>query len=235
MTITVTFALGTKESYFLNSPTHWAWHNLPADVEALFTFSPPIKDVIEFALGSHGTYFLSYYDSAGHAQCKHYNLPNPLVTFLYGGQPSITRDLASLSIALGPWDSYYAWDRTGASWANLPASLEKAVLNRLERQDEARGETSWKADGYEAPCFVSLGADGAYFMRTVCGGGSWDLKVPAGAGKGGLGVVGGDGMEGLRGTNRFLEEARDFSGVAVSFFASSRIEFCSFTSRLGLV
>jgi hypothetical protein len=214
MTITVTFALGTKESYFFNSPTHWAWHNLPADVEALFTSTPPIKDVIEFALGANGTYFLSYYDAAGQAQCRHYNLPNPLVEFLYAGHPAVVRDLATLSVALGPWDSYYAWDRACASWSNLPASLEKAVLNRLERQDATT--TTWKADGYEAPCFVSLGADGSYFMRTVCGGGSWDLKVPLGAGKGGLGVVGGDGMEGLRGTNKFLEESRDFSSVAVS-------------------
>lgn len=49
-------------------------------------------------------------------------------------------------------------------------------------------------------------------MRTVSGGGCWDLKCSAAPTN--PGAV--DGMAGLRGTNRFLEESRDFGGVAVS-------------------
>ena len=62
--------------------------------------------------------------------------------------------------------------------------------------------TTWKEDGREAPSFVTLGADGSYFMRTVKGGGSWDLKAK-------------EKEEGMKGTNKFLEDAADFSGVAV--------------------
>lgn len=52
---------------------------------------------------------------------------------------------------------------------------------------------------------MNLGADGSYFMRTVCGGGSWDLKSKA---------------EGMAGINKFLEGAKNFEGVAVSLWPS---------------
>ena len=133
----------------------------------------------------------------------HYNLPNPLVTYLYASHPQVIRDLQTLSITLGPYDSFYAHDKTSAQWANLPPLLEKAVLNRLESQDPWK--TVWKEGGQEAPSFVSLGADGTYFMRTVCGGGSWDLKITPKT-----------ESDGMKGTNSFLEEAKDFKGVAVS-------------------
>ncbi|ORY03557.1 hypothetical protein BCR34DRAFT_667373 [Clohesyomyces aquaticus] len=197
MTVFVTFTMGAKEAYFFNSPTHWAWHNLPPDVEALFTKSPPMKDVLELALGENGTYFISYRDHDGQIFCRHYNLPNPLSTYLYHSHPHVIRDLTTLSISLGPYESYYAHDKTSASWANLPSALDKAIQARLESQDAWK--TVWKNNGQDAPSFVSLGADGSYFMRTVAGGGSWDLKSKE---------------EGMMGTNKFLEESRDFTGVA---------------------
>jgi hypothetical protein len=185
-------------------------HNLPPDLEALFTSTPPIQDVLELSLGSNGTYFVSYRDSTSALLCKHYNLPNALTSWLYASHPAVIRDLATLSITLGPYDSYYAWDKTSASWSNLPPKLEKSILNRVESQDAWK--TVWKASGAEAPSFVSLGADEAYWMRTVSGGGCWDLKCSAApANPGAL-----DGMAGLRGTNKFLEESSDFGGVAVS-------------------
>jgi hypothetical protein len=185
-------------------------HNLPPDIESLFTSTPPIKDVLELALGPNSTYFISYRDASSTLLAKHYNLPNALTSWLYCSHPSIIRDLATLSITLGPYDSYYAWDKNSASWSNLPPKLEKSILNRLERQEE--GRTVWKAGGAEAPSFVSLGADEAYWMRTVSGGGCWDLKVSGAPAN--PGAV--DGMAGLRGTNRFLEESSDFGGIAVS-------------------
>ncbi|KAH6642474.1 hypothetical protein C7974DRAFT_430928 [Boeremia exigua] len=152
MTVSTTFVLGAKDTYFFNTPTHWAHHNLPGDINALFTKTPPIRDVIELALGVDGAYFVSYRDHDGGVLCKHYNLPNPLVEYLYASHPGVIRDLSTLSITLGPYESYYAWDRTSASWSNVPAGLEKSLLNRLESQDAWR--TTWKADGYEAPCFA---------------------------------------------------------------------------------
>lgn len=221
-----TFVMAAKEAYFFNSPTHWAWRNLPADVEALFIQQPPIKDVIEFALGENGAYFLSYRDAEGKVCCRHYNLPNSLTAYLYTSgsvsQPYVIRDLPTLSVSLGPYNSYYAHDRSSASWSNLPPSLEKALLSRLVTgldsiyMDRVEGTAVWKGNGIEAPSFVSLGAAGAYFMRTVRGGGAWDLKVgkqrPVGAAEGNLSAK--DAKEGLRGINGFLEGAVDFSGVA---------------------
>ncbi|KAF2006224.1 hypothetical protein P154DRAFT_615568 [Amniculicola lignicola CBS 123094] len=171
--------------------------NLPPDIEALFTKTPAIKDVLELALGDAGTYFISYRDHDGEIYARHYNLPNPLTTYLYASHPHIIRDLSTLSITLGPYESYYANDKTSASWANLPPVLDKAVQSRLESQDAWK--TVWKENGREAPSFISLGADGSYFMRTVGGGGSWDLKGKS---------------EGMGGTNKFLEESKDFTGIA---------------------
>lgn len=172
----------------------------------MFTKQPPVRDVIELALGPNSSYFISYRDHDGQILCKHYNLPNPLTEYLYASQPHVIRDLTTLSITLGPYDSYYAWDKITASWSNLPPSLEKGILARLEHQDV--WTTRWKAAGAEAPSFVSLGADGAYFMRTICGGGSWDLKC----GKQGDSR---EGWEGMRGTNSFLEQLSDFNSIAV--------------------
>lgn len=217
MPISTTFLLGPDNAYFFNTPTHWAYHGLPTDITVLFTnTTPPVQDVVELALGTSGAYFISYRSPVtGDLLCKHYNLPNPLVDWLYASQPRVVRDLATLSISLGPWDSFYAWDCTGASWSNVPPGLEKALEKRLLRQ-EAGGVTVWDAGGYEAPSFVSLGSDGAYFMRTVRGGGCWDFKLPRVEQRGGLGTVGGDGWEGIRGSHKFLEESSDFTGVAVS-------------------
>jgi hypothetical protein len=189
---------------------------MPPDIEALFTKTPAMKDVIELALGTNGTYFVSYRDHDDQVLCKHYNLPNALTSWLYGSHPSIIRDLSSLSIALGPYDSYYAWDKNCASWSNLPPKLEKSILNRVETQDAWR--TTWKAGGAEAPSFVSLGADEAYWMRTVSGGGCWDLKISTPPTNPGAT----DGMAGLRGTNKFLEDSSNFCNIAVSLFTSKR-------------
>lgn len=197
MPVFVSFVMGPKEGYLFNSPTHWAWHNLPPDVEALFTKQPPIKDVIEFALGEEGAYFVSYRDADGAVYCRHYNLPNPLTSYLYHSHPHVIRDLSTLSITLGPYASYYAHDKSSASWSNLPPTLEKAVLSRLESQDAWK--TIWKNGGREAPCFVNLGADGSFFMRTVSGGGSWELKGKS---------------EGMQGTEKWLEKVDNFLGVA---------------------
>lgn len=109
------------------------------------------------------------------------------------------RDLSTLSITIGPYESYYAHDKSSASWSNLPPALEKAILGRLDSQDARK--TTWKENGREAPSFVSLGDDGSYFMRTVGGGGSWDLKSKA---------------DGMVGTNKFLNDSTNFQGIAVS-------------------
>jgi hypothetical protein len=49
----------------------------------------------------------------------------------------------------------------------------------------------------------------------MSGGGCWDLKISAPPTNPGAT----DGMAGLRGTNKFLEDSSDFNGIAVSLSA----------------
>lgn len=176
----VNFVLGPKESYFFNCPRLWARHNLPPEIEMLFTKQPPIQDVFEMALGENWAYFVSYRDADGGVYCRLNNLPPLLTTFLSGPTPSsppqtalptISRDLPSLRLTLGPSNSFFAADESACQWSSLPPALEKALQSRLTETG------TWKLG--EQPAFVSLGAGGAYFMRTVGGGGAWELKGQA--------------------------------------------------------
>ncbi|KAF2502693.1 hypothetical protein BU16DRAFT_16975 [Lophium mytilinum] len=185
---TVTFAMGSKDAYFFNTPTHWAWKNLPPDVESLFKKQPAVKEVFELALGDQGAYFVSFRDADGLIYCRHFNLPNPLTSWLYNSQPQIIRDLTKLYITLGQYESYYAADGSSSSWANLPPTLEKALESRRTEH------SPWKPG--EEPTFVSLGAEGRYFMRTANGGGGWELKGKA------------------EGINKYLTDAPNFSDIA---------------------
>ena len=131
-----------------------------------------------------------------------------MISYLYSSTPNVTRSLPTLSLTLGPYDSYFVSDVASASWSNLPAALEKALLHRIETHDTNTGKVTWKEGGRERPCFVSLGADGAFFMRTVGGGGCFDL---------GLSKIKGNptGLEGLRGIGKFLEDSPNFSNIVV--------------------
>ncbi|OCK95118.1 uncharacterized protein K441DRAFT_557693 [Cenococcum geophilum 1.58] len=135
----VNFVLGPNESYFFNCPRLWARHNLPPEIEMLFTKQPPIQDVFEMALGENRAYFVSYRDADGGVYCP-----------------------------LGSSNSFFAADKSACQWSSLPLALEKALQSRLTETG------TWKLG--EQPAFVSLGAGGSYFMRTVGGGGAWELK-----------------------------------------------------------
>jgi hypothetical protein len=60
---------------------------------------------------------------------------------------------------------------------------------------------TWKLG--EQPAFVSLGAGGAYFMRTVGGGGAWELKGQA------------------EGINTYLTNAPNFADIKVTLSHST--------------
>lgn len=85
----VNFVLGPNESYFFNCPRLWARHNLPPEIEMLFTKQPPIQDVFEMALGENRAYFVSYRDADGGVYCRLNNLPPLLTTFLSGPTPPL--------------------------------------------------------------------------------------------------------------------------------------------------
>ena len=95
--------------------------------------------------------------------------------------------------------------RPAASWdwnKVIRADYKDPFYCGLALESQDAWKTTWKENGMEAPSFVNLGADNSYFMRTVKGGGSWDLS-------------GKEKEEGLKGINGFLMEANDFSGIAV--------------------
>lgn len=132
------------------------------------------------------------------------NLPPLLTTFLSGPTPSsfpqtalptISRDLPSLRLALGPSNSFFAADKSACQWSSLPPALEKALQSRLTETG------TWKLG--EQPAFVSLGAGGAYFMRTVGGGGAWELKGQA------------------EGINTYLTNAPNFADIKVTLSHST--------------
>lgn len=60
---------GPNDSYFLNSPTKWSMAGLPADLGALFTKEPKIKEVYQMALGPDGSYLVAYLDHVGSKIC----------------------------------------------------------------------------------------------------------------------------------------------------------------------
>ena len=45
-------------------------HDLPPEIEMLFTKQPPIQDVFEMALGENWAYFVSYRDADGGVYCR---------------------------------------------------------------------------------------------------------------------------------------------------------------------
>jgi len=136
----------------------------------------------------------------------HFNVPNPLSSWLYNSQPQIVRDLTKLHITFGQYESYYASDGSSSSWANLPPTLEKALESRRMEH------SPWKPG--EEPIFVSLGAEGRYFMRTANGGGGWELKGKA------------------EGINKYLTDAPNFSDIAVRSPHSCTLRILFFFSHL---
>lgn len=69
------------------------------------------------------------------------------------------RDIPSLSVELGPNNSFFARDRDSYRWHNLPDALEEAIQQRLSPM-------GWRA----TPEVILLGADGAFVYANHCGG-----------------------------------------------------------------
>lgn len=160
-------AFGPNDSYFFNSPLKWSMCGLPDRINTLFNTGPKAKEIHEIALGPNGSYAIIFTDQTG-IKVRHSGLPQPVEQWLLnhsGRAINSARDLASMQISLGPKGSYFAFDKNGCIWGNLPPALEAAVNERRNMNGY------FKPGAY--PYLVSLGAAGTYAMFTVGGGGSW--------------------------------------------------------------
>ena len=132
---------------------------LPQGVRDLFLLpEPKAKDVIEIALGPEGSYAVVYQSSAG-LRLLYHGLPDALRQWLIpvaGKGVSATRDLNSLQVSLGPNNSFFAFDKKGALWSNLPKDFDYALS--LRRNSKGNFNTG------KYPSSVSFGPDGSFVM-----------------------------------------------------------------------
>ena len=97
------------------------------------------------------------------------DLPAGLETWLVpAAGKGVARDIASLSFILGPGKSYFAFDKNGSAWGNLPPALNAAV--------EAARDKKGHFNPGQGPQSVALGPDGSYIYINTGGGGVWNLK-----------------------------------------------------------
>lgn len=80
----------------------------------------------------------------------------------------VIRDMPSLSVVLGPSNSYFAFDKNGSAWGNLPPVLNTAI--------EAGRDKKGNFKNGQGPQSVALGPDGSYIYVNTGGGGAWNLK-----------------------------------------------------------
>ena len=152
----VCFAFGQNNSYLLNCPKKWARYNLPAGVERIFTKHPPIKDVYDLVLGPSGSYYFGYRDFDDKPYCTHHGLPFHLTQWLSprAGHDYIYYDIPTLSITLGPDDSYVVHDKTNLAWCGVPDILAAWLLQHGAQR------TKLVALGVESS-FVVVNTDGS--------------------------------------------------------------------------
>lgn len=73
---------------------------------------------------------------------------------------------------LGANNSYFAHDKNGSAWGNLPSGLEAAIKARLDSKGRFKRGQGPLTQGMS----VSLGPEGTYVYISEGGGGNWQLK-----------------------------------------------------------
>ncbi|KIV81387.1 hypothetical protein PV11_03578 [Exophiala sideris] len=167
-----TVAFGPNEGFLFKSPTRWSSMNFPSDICDIVRGPPASQEIYEIALAPNGAFCIVYTAMNGQMMLTRDRLPHDLEKWLvpgYGGAVSAARDLTTLSVCLGPNESFFAFDKNEAIWDGLPAAFETALL----------GLRNVAAGGFKPgknPQCVALGADDTYIMITADGGGVWDLR-----------------------------------------------------------
>jgi len=94
-----------------------------------------------------------YSRSVEHVISGYFGLPKALEDWL-GDAWEFKRDIPTLRITLGPNGSYFAIDKDGYAWDNLPESLEEDVATCCDPEEA------------DDPRLVALGAGGGFLMIT---------------------------------------------------------------------
>ncbi|KAL6718008.1 hypothetical protein ACLMJK_004093 [Lecanora helva] len=160
--MSVIFELGPGETFLFDTPGGTTTNHLPEglkDLEAGVGQGRPIQAIYSLKFGCNGAYLLAARNAHG-AIIRRNNLPPQLESWLIDPvNKTCKRDVVTLSVAFGPNGSFYARDKDGYRWHNLPDALEEAIQQRL-------GPAGWMA----RPDFVVLGADGAFIYSNDRGG-----------------------------------------------------------------
>ncbi|CAD6593664.1 MAG: hypothetical protein ASARMPREDX12_007422 [Alectoria sarmentosa] len=152
--MTVILELGPGETFLFDTPGGTTTINLPEglkDLEEGVGQGRPIQAIYSLNFGWNGAYILAARTVNGPV-IRTQNLPPQLDFWLIDPiTHTCKRDIASLTVELGPNGSFYARDKDSYRWHNLPDALEEAIQQHL-------CPAGWTAK----PDFVVLGADGAF-------------------------------------------------------------------------
>lgn len=125
------------------------------------------------ALGGGDSFFISYTRNEGveGGYALDEGLPVELHNFIYEKNASGTYklDLSKIKVVLGPHNkSWWVSDGKLYKFQNLPPTIQEKIFG----PDNAFGDIS----ASKHPAFLTLGAEGNYFLRTEGGASSWNLK-----------------------------------------------------------
>jgi len=81
----------------------------------------------------------------------------------------VARDIATLQVSLGPNGTYFAYDKDGQIWDNLPVELNSEL-------QKARDSSGVFLPG-RLPVSVSFGPDGSFVYIDQNGGASWAMNL----------------------------------------------------------
>ncbi|CAD6593183.1 MAG: hypothetical protein ASARMPRED_007101 [Alectoria sarmentosa] len=158
----VILELGPGETFLFDTPGGTTTINLPEglkDLEEGVGQGRPIQAIYSLNFGWTGAYILAARTVNGPV-IRTQNLPPQLDSWLIDPiTHTCKRDIASLTVELGPNGSFYARDKDSYRWHNLPDALEEAIQQQL-------CPAGWTAK----PDFVVLGADGAFIYSNDRGG-----------------------------------------------------------------
>jgi len=80
----------------------------------------------------------------------------------------VARDIPSFGVVLGSDGAYFAQDKDGYHWADLPTRLDNAIKERM-------GGNKFKPG--KAPRYIALGPNGSYLLIDTSGGATWSSNL----------------------------------------------------------
>lgn len=97
-------------------------------------------------------------------------MPKALVLWLADTEKNELKRDEHLRVALGPDDSFFAWDSKSIRWSNIPSEFEEEIQEWLSPTGWLKGP----------PRIVALGGNGAYFALSEYGTLCMSSSTPSG-------------------------------------------------------